>query len=122
MRYTGVIALEGVLTGDGRLILPGALTWDDEHLAVVVIRDEDPLVGVAHSIQRVGREIHAVVDLEGYWPENELPCGVELICLALAPASGGVMVVDSAQIGRLTLYAAQADAAWPEARLTRVQP
>lgn len=59
----GVIAFEGVTTGDGRRIEPGALTWDEGPWPLVFDREEmdhsGATIGTINSIRRVGKEVRA---------------------------------------------------------------
>lgn len=60
---SGVIAIEGEPTGDGRLLERGALTWETLPIPIIWDRDEGDhtgmTVGFIDAIERVGDEIRA---------------------------------------------------------------
>lgn len=60
--WTGVIAVENVLSQDGRLIEEGALEWDDE-FGLVLLGDSGVeggnIVGLVRRVWREGRMIRA---------------------------------------------------------------
>jgi hypothetical protein len=72
--WEGLIALEGVETGDGRFLNEDALTWRDLPLPLMMMT-ENPVAGTGHDgaklvgridkIERRGKELHAagVIDL-----------------------------------------------------------
>lgn len=66
-QWNGVIALENVQTGDGRVIATGALEWPDLPLPLAWLDDGDqhvytdsaPVIGTIETIERAGDEIRA---------------------------------------------------------------
>jgi hypothetical protein len=65
--WSGVIAIEGELTGDGRLMEPGALYWDDASITLLWDRTDGDhsgmVVGTVTRIWRDGDRIMAEGDL-----------------------------------------------------------
>lgn len=66
-KWSGVICIEGVQTGDGRIMVEGALEWADPPLPLGWLQEEmhgmmlsgGVQIGTIETIERVGNEIHA---------------------------------------------------------------
>lgn len=95
--WTGVLAVEGVETGDGREFAPDSLEWPIPPLPLMWQRQSEPMhmrsvvVGRIDRIERQGAEIHGwgVLDLGN-------PDGAEVVRQMGASMAGGVSVdVDS---------------------------
>lgn len=84
-RWRGVIAVEGVVTDDGRLIKPMAMTWADDRaipLMTPMRRGSDgdwnmPVVGYADSIERVERDGRVLIQASGTL-SGDLPAVLDL--------------------------------------------
>jgi hypothetical protein len=79
--WTGVIALEGEQTDDGRLLAPGSLTWDALPLPLQQRSGADKsaeLVGTIEAIERVGSEIHASGRIRGRESGQTASIGIEV--------------------------------------------
>ncbi len=79
----GVLVQEGVQTGDGRIIVEGALTWADLPLPFAYLRDGDqhvdlievaPQIGTIETITRAGQDL----EWTGF-VDDEIPDGAELL-------------------------------------------
>lgn len=77
-KVRGVLAVEGVQTGDGRFIVEGALTWADLPLPLAWIRDGDqhvmpgaaPQVGTIQTITRSGGEVQWTGEIDDGQPDG----------------------------------------------------
>jgi hypothetical protein len=80
--WEGVICVEGTQTGDGRLLVEGALEWADPPLSLAWLQDQQhsdvhaggTQVGTIDTIERVGDEIRATGGID-----DEIPEGAEVI-------------------------------------------
>src|SRR3990167_2117306 len=81
-RWRGVLAQEGVQTGDGRVIAEGALEWADLPLPLAWLRDGDqhvmsdvaPQIGIITALRREGNDIVGEGKID-----DENPDGAEVI-------------------------------------------
>ena len=84
-RWRGVIAVEGVVTDDGRLIKPMAMTWSDDRaipLMTPMRRGSEgawnmPVVGHADSVERVERDGRVLIQASGTL-SGDLPAVLDL--------------------------------------------
>jgi hypothetical protein len=76
--WTGIIAIEGAPTGDGRMIDVGALHWDQGPWPVIWDREDGDHSGiVVGSVNRIWRDENpdgtALIRAEGSWSDSEDP-------------------------------------------------
>lgn len=84
-RWRGVVAVEGVVTEDGRLIEPTAIQWNlDQGIPLVAIPEgDDPydrrMVGVIETLERRERKPYgALIYAEGSLLPDRLPACLDL--------------------------------------------
>jgi hypothetical protein len=58
-----VLAVEGVVTEDGRILMPGSVTWRDETIPVIRLRDRK-IIGAVTDIRREDNRITGEVHLD----------------------------------------------------------
>jgi hypothetical protein len=131
----GVIAIEGITTGDGRKIERGALTWEDGPWPLVFDREEmdhsGATVGTINTIERVGKEIRGTGALsDSTDPETQMlvaraaelfsegAVGVSVSLDDVVDEERGNIVVTTA--GRIRSVAIVDEAAFNNARMALV--
>ncbi len=84
-RWRGVVAVEGVVTEDGRLIEPTAIQWNlDKGIPLVVTTQADHpydhrIIGVIETLERRERTPHgALIYAEGSLLPDRLPASLDL--------------------------------------------
>lgn len=80
-RWRGVVAVEGVVTEDGRLIEPTAIQWNlDRGIPLVVTTQADHrIIGVIETLERRERTPHgALIYAEGSLLPDRLPASLDL--------------------------------------------
>lgn len=115
VRFTGVIAVEGRATPDGRLIEPGALSWDKKP-TIAVVDAGNALIGAITSIERV----EEVIRVEGYFhgtPPSDRGASMAIDKQVMRPKTH---VFTSAVIRAMYLIP-EDQTVWPEARITIVE-
>ncbi|QDH93315.1 hypothetical protein QC999_gp35 [Microbacterium phage Cressida] len=115
--WSGTIAVEGRPTDDGRMLMPGRITWPDLPMP---LREPDhgEEIGTVQTITREGDLLRAT----GTW--NEAPEEIGLAINILGGESqfatdGAVMVVTG---GRIAGVYTSENPAWPEARMDPTEP
>jgi hypothetical protein len=114
------LAIEGVRTVDGKMILPGALTWTKEPVPVTT-REDTNVVGVVGKAQKFRRSENGVVSAE-VWLHAEYGAGVDLdhvnTHIAITTVESGPTGITSGSLHGV--YLSTASGAWPT--LDRVHP
>lgn len=98
-RWAGVLAVEGSLTGDGRLIEPGALRWGDLPLKLRYVKEDSGehanavVVGLITNVERRGAQIWGEGTIDRGSPE-----GQEVYRLMGGDSEGAEPLVDGISI------------------------
>ena len=114
-QWHGVIAVEGEVSVDGRLLRSGALTWRTVD-ALPLTRD-GLRVGSVERVRRVGSELHA---------EGTVDVEVEVGQPLAASVDGIVLGNSTAQVAEFThgrlraVELTSSSPAWDQCRVTRV--
>jgi hypothetical protein len=115
LTWTGIIAIEGEPTGDGRLLAAGSLDWPDHPLALTHEID-GPQVGTVEEIWRDGDLIRAKGTIEDANLGHFHSVGVALQDpQAEGDFDGSFSVVTKATIREVGIVAA---AAWADAQIS----
>lgn len=115
MTWTGIIAVEGEPTGDGRLIAAGALTWPDHPLPLTHEIDGET-IGTVEEISRDGDLIRASGTIKDASYGYIHSVGVSLTDpQAEGDFDGSFSVVTKAEIREVAIVAS---AAWADAQIT----
>ena len=110
-RWSGVVGVEGVATGDGRYVEPGSITFPRGPVALIEFT-KHKLVGYADAFERDGQFIRASGELH-----EEVDGDTTTLVLTSLKVDKGTGHTTAGEIR--AVYIGEYESAWPECKRDR---